>query len=713
MLSGVVRKAALTAIATGSTFLGFTSYKLYDLKQHASIASCAASTKPEQYLAVLPTRQEHLKSLQETPEYDVLVIGGGATGTGVALDAVTRGLKTALVEREDFAAQTSSKSTKLIHGGVRYLQAAILGFDVEQYKMVKEALRERSNFLAIAPHLTKALPILLPLYAWWQVPYMWIGIKMYDIVSGARVLRNSYYVNKERASDAFPQLKNDELKGGIVYFDGQQNDARMCVSLALTAARMGANVVNYVEVKQLVKENDKIRGAVVRDTLTGKEWKIRAKSVVNATGPFTDAIRLMDNPAAQPICQPSAGVHITLPGYFCPGKLGLLNAQTSDGRVIFFLPWQGVTIAGTTDDKCPVTTTPTPTDKEIDWILKECQKMIRLKMSRGDVLSAWSGIRPLVRNPHAKDTKSLARNHIIEVSPSNMITIAGGKWTTYRSMAEETVDKAVEVCKLNPLMKHSQTIGFHLEGAHGYDSTLFVRLINEYGVDRQVAKHLAQQYGDRSLEVIKLGAPTGKTWPLMGNRLVDRYPYIEAEVRYALKEYAVNATDVLARRMRLAFQDVDAAKEALPRVVEIMGQELAWDPAEKARQTAMATKYVDEQMGFRSVRSSAVKVAINDVASYLRKFNETAGPGSATAGPGSETAGPGGKGMPYTAVRKTLQGFQLGDVPEADIEALAKQLNSYHPNKEVNATEFLGIVAYLSKIKEQNDRKIDDMKKKT
>ncbi|GAV03351.1 hypothetical protein RvY_13789-2 [Ramazzottius varieornatus] len=349
MLPGILRKAALTAAAAGGTFLGATSLKLYDLKKHASIASCSQN-KPEEYLDVLPTREEQLKSLQqEDVEYDVLVIGGGATGTGVALDAVTRGLKTALVEREDFAGQTSSKSTKLIHGGVRYLQAAILGVDIEQYNMVKEALRERSNFLSIAPHLTKALPILLPLYDWWKIPYMWIGIKMYDLVSGDTILRNSYYLNTERSLDVFPQLNETDLKGGIVYFDGQQNDARMCVALALTAARMGANVANYVEVTSLVKEmegtgpappKEVVKGAVVKDTLTGKEWTIRAKCVINATGPFTDAVRRMDDSTVRGICQPSAGVHITLPGYFTPKKLGLLNAETSDGRVVFVLPEQ-------------------------------------------------------------------------------------------------------------------------------------------------------------------------------------------------------------------------------------------------------------------------------------------------------------------------------------------------------------------------------------
>ncbi|GAV03352.1 hypothetical protein RvY_13789-1 [Ramazzottius varieornatus] len=566
--------------------------------------------------------------------------------------------------------------------------------------MVKEALRERSNFLSIAPHLTKALPILLPLYDWWKIPYMWIGIKMYDLVSGDTILRNSYYLNTERSLDVFPQLNETDLKGGIVYFDGQQNDARMCVALALTAARMGANVANYVEVTSLVKEmegtgpappKEVVKGAVVKDTLTGKEWTIRAKCVINATGPFTDAVRRMDDSTVRGICQPSAGVHITLPGYFTPKKLGLLNAETSDGRVVFVLPWQGVTLAGTTDKKCKVSTSPVPSEEDIEFILNECRKLIKLKITRNDVLSAWSGIRPLVLDPSKsdRDTKKIARNHIIEVSDGNLITIAGGKWTTYRSMAEETVDAAIKVAKLRPPWRHSQTIGFKLEGAHDFEPNLAISLENNFGVDRDVAKHLACQYGDKAIDVLKLAEPTGKTWPLLGTRLVERYPYIEAEIRYAIWEYAVNAVDVIARRTRLAFQDVDAAKAALPRIVEMMGAELKWDAAEKTRQTTMTLDFLDKQMGYAAVRSPTSASSMQNTGNYLKKF--------------LEAAGGAGKSTNLAVVRKSLQSLEMGDMVEDELEKIAEKTGSWHANKEVNAVEFLNMVRHIVREKEIMD----------
>jgi glycerol-3-phosphate dehydrogenase len=290
----------------------------------------------------IPTRSEQLTSLQTGEQFDILVIGGGVTGCGVALDSITRGLSTALVEKEDFGSGTSSRSTKLIHGGVRYLQKAIMGLDYEQYKLVKEALHERANLLEIAPHLSHPLPIMLPVYKWWQVPYFWFGIKMYDFVSGKKLVKSSFYVSKARALEEFPMLQGNKLCGAIVYYDGQHNDARMNLAIALTAAREGARVANHVEVLHLIKEKDIIKGAHVRDVLTGKEWNIFAKVIVNATGPFTDSIRQMDDPTVANICQPSAGVHVVVPDYYSPRRMGLLDPSTSDGRVIFFLPWEGI-----------------------------------------------------------------------------------------------------------------------------------------------------------------------------------------------------------------------------------------------------------------------------------------------------------------------------------------------------------------------------------
>ena len=319
----------------------------------------------------LLSREAQLHSLK-TDQFDVLVIGGGATGSGCALDAATRGLKTAMVELDDFSSGTSSRSTKLIHGGVRYLQKAILGLDYEQYKMVKEALHERANLLQIAPHLSFPLPIMLPVYRWWQLPYFWAGIKAYDLVSGTECLESSYLLTKSRALEQFPMLKKKELCGAIVYYDGMHNDARMNISIAISAARLGATITNHTKVLALNKDAEGvISGARVRNQLTGEEFDIKAKSVINATGPFTDSIRKMDDGQTRDIVCPSAGIHIMLPDYYSPSSMGLLDPATSDGRVIFFLPWEGLTIAGTTDTPCPVTHSPGPSEQDVQLILNE------------------------------------------------------------------------------------------------------------------------------------------------------------------------------------------------------------------------------------------------------------------------------------------------------------------------------------------------------
>jgi glycerol-3-phosphate dehydrogenase len=301
------------------------------------------------------------------------------------LGVLGEGLHTALVEKEDFSAGTSSRSTKLIHGGVRYLQKAIMNLDREQYNLVCEALHERHNFLEIAPHLSSKLPILLPVYKWWQLPYFFMGIKMYDFLSGKQLLKSSYIVGKSRALEKFPMLKKESLVGGIVYYDGQQNDSRMNLALALTAAREGTIIANHVEVTGLVKEQrqmedgtskEVICGARMKDTLTGDEWVTRAKCVVNATGPFTDVIRKMDDPNAESMCQLSSGIHIVMPDYYSPPDMGLLDPSTKDGRVIFFLPWQGSTVVGTTDTVTELTDNPKPSEAEIRFVLDEIQRYL-------------------------------------------------------------------------------------------------------------------------------------------------------------------------------------------------------------------------------------------------------------------------------------------------------------------------------------------------
>jgi glycerol-3-phosphate dehydrogenase len=547
----------------------------------------------------------------EADIYDLLVIGAGATGAGIALDAATRGLKVAIVERDDFASGTSSKSTKLVHGGVRYLEKAVWELDYNQYALVKEALRERKYFLDTAPHLSSWLPIMLPLDKWWKAPYYWAGTKAYDFLAGSEGIESSYFLTRSKALDAFPMLKRDNLVGALVYYDGAHNDSRMNVSLAVTAALYGATVVNHMEVTGLEKDsNGRLCGARVKDLVQEKNGKkaeefiIRARGIINATGPFTDSIRKMDDQNVKEIVAPSSGVHVVLPGYYSPQKMGLIDPKTSDGRVIFFLPWQGNTIAGTTDAPTKISYNPVAGEEEIDWILSEISHYLSpdINVRRGDVLAAWSGIRPLVKDPNAKNTESLVRNHLINVSPSGLLTCAGGKWTTYRQMAEEAVDEAIKVFSLrakpvvNPpdvsgteliddgarLDGSCQTHQVKLVGAHGFSKTLFINLIQHFGVETDVAKHLTESYGDRAWTVAALSVPTEKRFPVRGEKISPLYPFIDGEVRYAVRhEYAQTAVDVLARRTRLAFLNAQAALEALPKVIDIMAVELNWDNKRK------------------------------------------------------------------------------------------------------------------------------------
>ncbi|KAJ8019659.1 Glycerol-3-phosphate dehydrogenase, mitochondrial [Holothuria leucospilota] len=676
----------VTAITTGYIFSSRNKDRISKSRQAHVIS---ADFRSSHQSSPLPTRDQQIQSLQSTHEYDVLVIGGGATGCGVALDAVSRGLRTALVEKFDFSSGTSSRSTKLIHGGVRYLQKAIMGFDYEQYKLVREALHERANLLEIAPHLSYPLPIMLPVYKLWQVPYYWAGIKMYDFVAGTQNLRSSYFLSKSRALEQFPMLKKDKLVGAIVYYDGQHNDARMNIAIALTAARMGATIANHTEVLRLIKikngdGEEEVKGAVLRDRVTGKEYSVLAKCVINATGPYTDLIREMADPEAKKICLPSSGVHIILPEYYSPTSMGLLDPSTSDGRVIFFLPWQNLTIAGTTDNACELTDYPTPTEKEIQFILKEVKDYLSkdIMVRRGDVLAAWSGIRPLVLNPAANDTQSVARNHIIDVSPNKLVTIAGGKWTTYRSMAKDTMDAAVQVCNLEP-RNDSLTDGLLLEGAHGWTPTSFIRLVQDFGLENEVAEHLSNTYGDKAVEVARLAVLTGKRWPVVGKRLAQDFPYIEAEVVYAVrKEYAQTAIDVIARRTRLAFLNVQATEEALPRITEIIGQELGWSKARKQEEMALARQFLNREMGY-NCRTSLMKIPINfsdaEAEKYKKRFRSLDSDGKGFITPND--------------LRKFLE--SAGEQLEED--ALRSMLNEVDANKngKLEEDEFLQLMSAI------------------
>ena len=396
----------------------------------------------------------------------------------------------------------------------------------------------------------------------------------------------------------------------------------MNVSLAMTAALYGATVVNYMDVTGLDKDEDgKIIGARVKDLLperdgkAASEFSIRAKGVINATGPFTDSIRKMDDAQTNEIVAPSSGVHVILPGYYSPTKMGLIDPSTSDGRVIFFLPWQGNTIAGTTDAPTNISQNPIAGEEEIEWILSEIRGYLApdINVRRGDVLAAWSGIRPLVRDPNSKNTESLVRNHLITTSESGLMTIAGGKWTTYRQMAEEAVDEAIKLhdLKTQPLLEvprisgtemvddsapldgTCQTHQVRLIGAHGFSRTLFINLIQHFGVETVIAKHLVESYGDRAWTVAALCDPTEQRFPVRGKRISPLYPFVDGEIRYGVRhEYAQTAVDILARRTRLAFLNAQAALEALPLIIDTMAEELQWNTARKASEWKHAVQFL-------------------------------------------------------------------------------------------------------------------------
>ena len=519
-------------------------------------------------------REKQLDELRNQ-SFDLLVIGGGATGAGIALDAATRGLSVALVERGDFSEGTSSRSTKLVHGGVRYLEAAVKHLDKVQYQLVRDALRERGIILRLAPHLAWPIPLLTPLYKAWEVPYYFSGLKAYDLLAGHERLRPSRFVPRSRALEEFPQLKEEGLVGGVEYYDGQFDDARMNVAVVLTARREGAVTLNYVEVTGLVKEGGRVRGAEVRDRLTDEAFTVRARTVVNATGPFTDLIRRMDDPDAPPMVVTSSGVHIVLPGRFSPPGTGLLIPKTEDGRVLFVLPWMGHTLAGTTDEPAELSFHPRPQEEEIDYILRHLKRYFALEPGRDDILAAWSGLRPLVRDPKAHDTAELARDHIISESESGLVTIAGGKWTTYRKMAEDLVDYVVRTRDLHPA-RGCITDRVFVEGAAGFDPEGWRGLVERFDLDEDVARHLNRSYGDRAPEVARLAAEG------FGDRLAPEHPFVEAEVVWAARqEMAHTPIDALARRTRLAFLDQKAALAALKRTADLLAAELGWSVEEQ------------------------------------------------------------------------------------------------------------------------------------
>jgi glycerol-3-phosphate dehydrogenase len=375
-------------------------------------------------------REKAIEKLKSGEKFDLLVIGGGATGSGIALDAASRGLKVALVEKNDFAEGTSSRSTKMVHGGVRYLEKAVKRLDKEQYSLVKEGLHERGIFLKNAPHLAIPLPFVTPLYKWIDVPQVFAGLKLYDMLSGNMSLGKSQFLSKKEVLRRFPMVNEKKLKAGVLYYDGQFNDARMGVYILKTAAEHDAVVANHVMVTDLEKNGGKVSGAKVRDMLSGDEWLVNADCVVNATGPFADSVRKMDDADAKEILKVSSGIHIVLDKRFAPPQTGLMIPKTEDGRVLFVIPWKDHAIIGTTDEPAIVEDHPKALENDIDYVLRYANAYFHMDVTREDIKSVWSGLRPLVFDPEKENTQELARTHVIKKNGSGMITITGGKWTS-------------------------------------------------------------------------------------------------------------------------------------------------------------------------------------------------------------------------------------------------------------------------------------------
>lgn len=627
------RAVALTAAATVA---GMGAVKYNDSVEQRRIANdVALQSAVDTPNVKLPTREDLLSKLSKTDQFDVLVIGGGATGTGCAVDAATRGLNVALVEMHDFASGTSSKSTKMAHGGVRYLEKAVFQLSKAQLDLVIEALNERGHMLNTAPHLCKILPIMIPVYTYWQIPYFYVGCKMYDLFAGSQNLKNSYLLTKRQAADIAPMLDPTTLKAGLVYHDGSFNDSRMNTALAVTAIENGATVLNYMEVKQLIKDKEtgKVQGALVTNRETGEQYTVKAKVTVNATGPYSDKLLQMDqNKDGKPdptkplpnatistkvavenpkMVVPSAGVHIILPSFYCPREMGLLDVKTSDGRVMFFLPWQGKVLAGTTDIPMKqVPQNPTAAESDIQDILQELQHYIKFPVKREDVLSAWAGIRPLVIDPRKSQgntggsTQGLVRSHLCFTTDNGMVTIAGGKWTTYREMAEETINEVVKVGKFN--VKPCITRKLKLSGAENWNPNLAALLAQKYHLSGAMSNHLSENYGTRAPLICELfqedernqlpvtfGGRENVT--VYGNVNFDsfRYPFTIGELNYSVDyEYTRTALDFLMRRTRFAFLDARQALDAVEGTVTVMGDKLNWDSTRRKHEIEKSKEFI-------------------------------------------------------------------------------------------------------------------------
>lgn len=487
-----------------------------------------------------------IEKLNSKEEFDIIIIGGGATGLGAAVDAATRGYKTLLLEKYDFAKGTSSKATKLVHGGVRYLAQGNL-------KLVKHALHERGLLLKNAAHVCHALPFVIPCYSLWQKIYYGIGLKFYDALSGKLGLGNTKILSTQKVLEHLPDVNTKNLKGGILYTDGQFDDARLAINLAQTAAENGAVVLNYFAVTNLVKENNLVCGVVCKDELTNKEYTIKAKAIINATGVFVDDIMNMDYNDGENLVTPSQGIHLVVDKKYFGGINALMIPKTSDGRVLFAVPWHNYVVIGTTDTPVnKIEIEPKPIKEEIAFVLQNVNKYLATTITEQDVKSVFVGLRPLVKKKGTNNTSLLNRDHTIIISASKLISITGGKWTTYRKMAEDVINNAAYVGNLGKQKCVTQTLSIH---GHTIERTK--NEFSFYGVDEKLVYKLY----DENVE-----------WE---QKIHPNFGYTKAMVVWAVRnEMACKVEDILARRLRMLFLDAQAAIEAAPMVAQLIAAEL-------------------------------------------------------------------------------------------------------------------------------------------
>lgn len=493
-------------------------------------------------------REHSIQALEDSSTvWDVLVIGGGATGLSTALDAAARGYRTALLEQDDFAKGTSSRSTKLIHGGFRYLKQG-------NVSLVMESLHERGLLLRNAPHLVKPQSFVVPAYRWWEAPFYMAGLKLYDVLAGKLGIAPSELLNRAETIEHLPTIEPDRLNGGAQYFDGQFDDARLAICMAQTLVDLGGAPANYVRVESFTKTNGRIDGVVARDLESDKEFNLRAKVVINATGIFTDSVRRMDDAEASGMMMTSQGAHIVLGSSFLPGESAIMIPKTDDGRILFAIPWQGRTVIGTTDTSLPEPSLePRALPDEIEFLVEHAARYLTKDPTESDVLSVYAGLRPLVKAGDGKDTSKLSRNHRIVVSDSGLVTITGGKWTTCRKMGEDTVDRAAKVGGLEPRPEATRDLKLHgWIGADQEDASWPGYGSDSAGLDDLVSKH-----------------------PEWNERLHPNLPVRAAEIVWAVRhEMARDLEDVLSRRTRALLLDAKASMEIAPRVAEIAAKEL-------------------------------------------------------------------------------------------------------------------------------------------